>query len=147
MSAFDPKTQLRESAFASRDTRPPSVFSSASIDTLVADTSYRGYPSEEAYLQALKEWAQSKMSYYENKEVLLGWYGRKTADEYLAEQKLERQKYIKARRPTVDAAKLPTLAERRESTSSAMDMAADKSTANKKENKLKKVFSRRKSVD
>jgi len=78
--------------------------------------------------------------YYETDDQLLGFYGTKTVDDILGSQASR----AKARRATV--AKLPTVTE-------GKSQGADESTATKpseyteyKGNKLKKVFSRRKTV-
>jgi hypothetical protein len=115
----------------SRSVRPASVFSAASIDTLVADTSYRGYASHDEYLQALKEWADSKR-YYENDVQLNGFYGTKTSEYYRNKPGLRGGK--KDRHATV--AQLSTVQEDEQSPA----------TEESKTSKLKKVFSRRGTV-
>jgi hypothetical protein len=115
-----------------RSSRPPSVFSAASIDTLVADQSYRGYPSQQAYLEALREWVDSKM-YYESEIQLKGFYGTKTSEYYKNKPGLRSEK--KARRTPV--AHLGTVADESESNPAVEET---------KGSKLKKVFSRRKTV-
>ena len=60
--------------------RPPSVFSATSADTFVAEPPYRGYPSKDAYLAALREWVESK-AHYETGTQVMGFYGTKTAED------------------------------------------------------------------
>ena len=43
-------------------------------------TSYRGFPSEEAYLAALHAWAKEK-EYVQFDTALIGFYGRKTQED------------------------------------------------------------------
>ena len=117
-----------------RTTRSPSVFSAASIDTLVGDQSYRGFPSRQAYLEALREWAEEKM-YYHPTEQLRGFYGQKTVDEILDNQG---GKIPTSRRATV--AQVGTAHDRQPA--QVTEQADKENTANK----LKKVFSRRKST-
>ncbi|KAJ9634262.1 uncharacterized protein PV06_00436 [Exophiala oligosperma] len=117
-----------------RPSRPASVFSASSIDTLVADQGYRGFSSREAYLQALHEWAEEK-KYYQSTEQLHGFYGRKTVDEILGNQG---GKAPTSRRATV--ARLDTVQEGR--TVQVVDAPAKESTGNR----LKKAFNRRKST-
>ncbi|KIW95697.1 uncharacterized protein Z519_04282 [Cladophialophora bantiana CBS 173.52] len=146
-SAFDRNPQLQSS-------RPASIFSAQSIDTLVADQSYRGFPSEQAYLDALKEWAQSKM-YYESDEQLQGFYGTKTLDDILTRQGTPRS----AKKNTRDqrrATVAPQLATVTEHNGSAAALSRENSVAaatnpthtqtEGKGSKLKRVFTRRKSV-
>lgn len=58
-----------------------------SQDTLRASpaVSYRGFPSQEAYLQALRQFADSK-KYYEMDSQLIGFYGKKTTEDILKEE-------------------------------------------------------------
>jgi hypothetical protein len=46
---------------------------------------YRGFPSKEAYLKALVEFADSK-KYYEMDNQLIGFYGTKTTADILSEE-------------------------------------------------------------
>ncbi|KIW17119.1 hypothetical protein PV08_04310 [Exophiala spinifera] len=115
-----------------RPSRPASVFSASSIDTLVADQGYRGFPSREAYLQALMEWAEEK-KYHQSNEQMLGFYGRKTTNEILGKQS---DKGLAPQRAT--AARLGTV----RGGSRAVDAPAKESTSNR----LMKAFSRRKST-
>ncbi|KIW32456.1 uncharacterized protein PV07_04002 [Cladophialophora immunda] len=146
-SAFDRNPQLPSS-------RPASIFSAQSIDTLVADQSYRGFPSEQAYLDALKEWAQSKM-FYESDEQLQGFYGTKTLDDILIKQGTTRgaKKSVRDQRRATVAPQLPTLAEhngsattlsRQNSVAQGADATDERPEA--KGSKLKRVFTRRKTV-
>ncbi|CAK4031137.1 Hypothetical predicted protein [Lecanosticta acicola] len=71
-------------------TRAPSLTS-----TLVADDShrqrqqrYKGFPSEEAYLAALREWVESK-KYIQTDATMVGYYGTTTMDEYASRPKVE----------------------------------------------------------
>jgi hypothetical protein len=143
-SAFDRNTQIQSS-------RPASVFSAQSIDTLVTDQSYRGFPSEQAYLNALKAWAESKM-FFEADEVLTGFYGKNTVDDVLKNQGTSRdakKPSRKQRRATV-APQLATVAEQNGSASAlsrhSSANVADGSGQADKGSKLKRVFSRRKTV-
>jgi hypothetical protein len=131
--------------------RPGSIFSAQSIDTVVADTSYRGFPSEQAYLDALKAWAQSKM-YYETGDQMSGFYGKETVDDVLHKQGTVRKPLRSKRRATV-APQLDTVAERdgsntalsrHSSAHAATDTTAPQPEA--KESRLKKVFTRRKTL-
>lgn len=146
-SLFDGRSQTQPS-------RPSSVFSAQSIDTVVADRRYKGFPSEQAYLEALKEWAQSKM-FYEADDQLNGFYGKKTVDDILNNQgsvrgvkKLKRDQ----RRATV-APQLEAVAEHngsaaalsRHSSANVSVRAAD-TPIETSGSKLKRVFTRRKTV-
>lgn len=117
--------------------RPSSLYSAASIDTLVApNTSYRGFPSRQAYLETLREWAEEQL-YYEADQPLIGFYGTKTPEEILRSQGA---KMPKSRRSTV--AQLTTVTEGETlNTVPTPDKEVEKSG-----NRLKKVFSRRKSA-
>jgi len=135
--------------------RPPSVFSAASIDTLVTpDNGYRGFPSREAYLQALREWVEEKMYYEPGETGLHGFYGTKTVDDILHNQGA---KIPKGRRATV--APLGTLKEDEPLTTTAYKSASSATDGHQQQharqasesgksggNKLKRVFSRRKST-
>jgi hypothetical protein len=117
---------------------------------MVADKSYRGFPSEEAYLEALKEWAHAKM-YYEADEVLTGFYGHKTADDILAKQGTNRYAKSKRqmRRATLAATRLDAVAEHNGSASALSRQGSKTPSADVTEStgsKLKRVFSRRKTV-
>ncbi|QDS70838.1 hypothetical protein FKW77_005140 [Venturia effusa] len=59
----------------------------ASQDTFRASSAlpYRGFPSKAAYLQALRQFADSKM-YFETDSQLVGFYGTKTTEEILEEE-------------------------------------------------------------
>jgi len=146
-SVFDRPAQISPS-------RPASVFSAQSIDTVVADTSYRGFPSEEAYLNALKAWANSKM-FYEADDQLSGYYGKKTVDDILLKQGTTRgaKKTPRSQRRATVAPQLDTVAEHNGSASalsrqSSANVAADSTDApaEGKASKLKRVFTRRKTV-
>jgi len=76
--------------------------------------------------------------YYETDDQLLGFYGTKTVDDILNSQG---SKLPKGRRATV--AKLPTVTE---GDSRVADDSTDNKPSEYKGNKLKKVFSRRKTV-
>jgi hypothetical protein len=134
--------------------RPASVFSAQSIDTVVADQSYRGFPSEQAYLDALKVWAQSKM-FYEADEQLSGFYGKSTVDDILGKQGTTRgmTKSTRDQRRATVAPQLDTVAEhngsaaalsRHSSANAVVDSPA--TPAEGKGNKLKRVFHRRKTI-
>ena len=43
---------------------------------------FRGFPSEDAYLDALRAWAKSKQ-YFESDGQMVGFYGTKTAEDYI----------------------------------------------------------------
>ncbi|KIW66802.1 hypothetical protein PV04_06096 [Phialophora macrospora] len=146
-SVFDRNDQTQTS-------RPASVFSAQSIDTVVADRSYRGFPSEQAYLDALKAWAQSKM-YYEADEQLSGFYGKSTVDDILGKQGTTRgmTKSTRDERRATVAPRLDTVAEhngsaaalsRRSSANAVVGTSA--TPAEGKGNKLKRVFNRRKTI-
>lgn len=102
---------------------------------------YRGYESKEAYLQALRDWVESKM-YYETDTQLRGFYGTKTKAEYLAEPswrderraRKERERRMTIARPQV----LPSLPEEAE--------AREVTASQDKGSKLKRVFNRRATV-
>lgn len=71
----------------------PSVYSEATSATLVSrrtsiatnSESYRGFPNEEAYLNALRAWIEEKKYIQPNEDsnTLSGWYGTKTMDDYI----------------------------------------------------------------
>lgn len=50
---------------------------------------YRGFPSEEHYLAALREWAESKKYLQSTETQLVGFYGPKTLQEYADQPKME----------------------------------------------------------
>jgi hypothetical protein len=60
-------------------------------------TSYRGFPSEAEYLAALRAWAKEK-EYVQFDTALIGWYGRKTKEDYLNQPGLGLRKKAKARK-------------------------------------------------
>lgn len=142
----------------SNPSRPASIFSAQSIDTLVADQGYRGYASEEAYLNALKNWAQSK-AFFETDEQLHGFYGTKTVDAYLNQpgwKKKEKKVKDKKDQRRATVAQLPSVPEHNGSTpalsrqnteqgSTTQEGAAPASTESKG-SKLKRVFTRRKTI-
>jgi len=74
-------------------------------------TPYRGFPSEEAYLAALRNWAMEKEGYIKFDTALVGWQGRKTMDDYVNQPGMEfawrtrmkERKAEKQRRATVAA--------------------------------------------
>ena len=132
-----------------QSSRPVSLFSAQSIDTVVADTSYRGFPSEEAYLDALKAWAHSKM-FYETDDQLTGFYGHKTVDDVLHKQGTFRGAKKSKRRATV-APQLDTVVENNSSASalsrhSSANVDAANASEENRGSKLKRVFTRRKTV-
>ncbi|OCT51280.1 hypothetical protein CLCR_09227 [Cladophialophora carrionii] len=146
-SVFDRDPQTQPS-------RPASIFSAQSIDTVVADQGYRGFPSEQAYLDALKAWAQSKM-YYEADDQLSGFYGKKTVDDILSKQGTTRgtKKSSREQRRATVAPQLGTVAEHNGSAAalsrhSSANAAVDNSTApaESKGSRLKRVFGRRKTI-
>lgn len=49
---------------------------------------YKGFPSEEHYLAALHEWAESK-KYVEPDTTLVGYYGQTTMEEYANRPRVE----------------------------------------------------------
>lgn len=59
----------------------------ASQDTIRASPAvpYRGFPSKQAYLKALSQFADSK-KYYEMDSQLVGFYGTKTTEDILREE-------------------------------------------------------------
>lgn len=108
------------SIYSARPSRPSSIFSDTSIDTLVAGspqqppTGYRGFPSKEAYLEALREWVDDK-TYYEADVQLKGWYGTKTKQDYLDktsiwEERRERKQAEKAEKMRVERERRKTVA-------------------------------------
>eukprot|EP00918_Siedleckia_nematoides_P005419 GHVU01011948.1.p1 GENE.GHVU01011948.1~~GHVU01011948.1.p1 ORF type:complete len:169 (-),score=22.48 GHVU01011948.1:323-829(-) len=50
---------------------------------------YRGFPSEEHYMAALREWAESKKYLQQDQTQLIGFYGDKTLQEYADKPKME----------------------------------------------------------
>ncbi|KIW85272.1 hypothetical protein Z517_00662 [Fonsecaea pedrosoi CBS 271.37] len=155
MSIKEPKSTFdREPQSQTQSSRPASIFSAQSIDTLVTDQRYRGFPSEQAYLDALKEWAQSKL-YYENDEQLQGFYGTKTVDDILHKQGTTRgaKKSVRDQRRATVAPQLPTLDEHNGSNtnlsrenSAAASAEATETPPEGKSSRLKRVFTRRKSA-
>ncbi|KAJ4509344.1 hypothetical protein HRR83_006340 [Exophiala dermatitidis] len=142
----DTNSQARDNDQTPRPSRPPSVFSAASMDTLVADTSYRGFPSREAYLRAFTEWANSQ-KYYTGDEQLRGFYGTRTLENYLNRPDTGRADASASdmlRRATV--ARVPTVTE--SNTTSAIQAPEPAYTKDEpaKANRLRRVFSRRKTV-
>lgn len=154
MSVKEPRSAFDRNPHAPAS-RPASIFSAQSIDTLVTpDTSYRGYPSEQAYLDALKAWAQAKM-FYEADEQLSGFYGNNTVDDILVKQGTVRgaKKVPKSKRRATLTPQLATVAENNTSASalsrhSSTGAAAETNdaTTETKGSKLKRVFARRKTV-
>jgi len=71
----------------SQDTLRPSSESqrSRSNSTNLISVPYKGYPSKDAYMKALLEFAQSRQ-YFETDHQLIGFYGRKTMEDYLKEE-------------------------------------------------------------
>ncbi|KAF1353083.1 hypothetical protein BDV97DRAFT_107372 [Delphinella strobiligena] len=81
-----------------RATSPAPSWRSASTATTLATrrssvattatTSYKGFPSEAAYLRALEAWAEEKKYIQPSDEshTLSGWYGTKTMDDYIEGQ-------------------------------------------------------------
>lgn len=60
-------------------------------------TPYRGFPSEADYLAALRAWAKDK-EYVQFDTALIGFYGRKTQEDYLSQPGLGLRKKAKARK-------------------------------------------------
>ena len=60
-------------------------------------TPYRGFPSEADYLAALHAWAKEK-EYVQFDTALIGFYGRKTQEDYLSQPGLGLRKKAKARK-------------------------------------------------
>lgn len=113
--------------------RPASVFTTDSIDTIIASKptqaqtgantasssqgqpqalsqQYRGFPSYEAYLDALRSWTESKM-YFETDHQLRGFYGTKTAEYYMSKPGLrshKKNKQIKETERRSTIARVPT---------------------------------------
>lgn len=56
--------------------------------TQQAQKPYRGFPSEQAYLRALNEWADSKR-YIQPDAGLVGFYGTTTMEQYASRPKVE----------------------------------------------------------
>jgi len=75
-----------------RSSRPASVITTDSIDTIIASPPkevrpeqpkpYKGFPSEEAYLAALRAWAEEQ-KYFKIDTQLTGFYGTKTSEYYM----------------------------------------------------------------
>lgn len=61
------------------------------------ETPYRGFPSEEDYLAALRAWAEEK-KYIQLDTALIGWYGQKTKEDYLKQPGLGLRSKAKARK-------------------------------------------------
>ncbi|RMZ84598.1 hypothetical protein DV737_g1155, partial [Chaetothyriales sp. CBS 132003] len=68
----------------------------SSINTLVADESYRGFASEDEYIKALREWIESK-AYHESDIQIRGWYGTKTKQDYLNEPSIFEERRARKR--------------------------------------------------
>ena len=60
-------------------------------------TPYRGFPSEDHYLAALRAWAAEK-EYVQLDTALVGWYGKKTKEDYLNQPGLGLRTKYKARK-------------------------------------------------
>lgn len=60
-------------------------------------TPYRGFPSEADYLAALRAWAKEK-EYVQFDTALIGFYGRKTQEDYLSQPGLGLRKKAKAQK-------------------------------------------------
>jgi hypothetical protein len=60
-------------------------------------TPYRGFPSEEDYLAALRAWAKDK-EYVQFDTALIGFYGRKTKEDYINQPGLGLRKKAKERK-------------------------------------------------
>jgi hypothetical protein len=69
----------------------------AASTAVPTQTSYRGFPSEAAYLAALRTWVQEK-EYIQLDTALIGWYGQKTQEYYLSQPGLGLRKKAKARK-------------------------------------------------
>ncbi len=77
---------------------------------LKAPTPYKGFPSEEAYLAALRSWAMEK-EFIKFDTALVGWQGKKTMDDYANQPGIEfawrtrmkERKAEKQRRATIAA--------------------------------------------
>ena len=60
-------------------------------DAVLVDTApkpYKGFPSEEAYLEALREWAETK-KYVNYDTSLVGFYGQTSMQELASRPKME----------------------------------------------------------
>ena len=162
-----------------RSSRPASVMTTDSIDTIIASrplpassqpaaqssrhenstTSsppattttqgpqpYRGFPSHEAYLAALRSWVEEKM-YFESDYQLRGFYGTKPMQYYMDKPGLRSHKKSKNQEgKQVDRraslARVPT----RESVTSGKSQDDEQKTESTFKSKAKAVFGRRATV-
>lgn len=62
-----------------------------------SSTPYRGFPSEAAYLAALRAWAEER-EHVQLDTALVGWYGTKTKEHYLSQPGLDLRSKFKARK-------------------------------------------------
>ena len=149
-----------------RSSRPASVFTEASCDTLLPTDSghqgndepegtYRGFPTHEAYLAALQEWVDSKL-YFETDKQLRGWYGTKTKEEYLsktsvweerrARKQEEKRESERQRRATLARLGAVVEEERGIEEGDVGEEGRGAVKAGKKESRLRRVFGRRATV-
>jgi hypothetical protein len=80
---------------------PSTQTTTSTILPSYADTgSYKGYPSEQAYLTALTEWAETKkyVQPSEQGQTLSGFFGYKTMDDYTEESRLKNAEQTRKRR-------------------------------------------------
>lgn len=68
-----------------------SIMTATTTDTTTASRPYRGFPSEEAYLDALRAWAEERMFLQSGDHSLIGYYGNKTMEEYAKDRPPELQ--------------------------------------------------------
>jgi hypothetical protein len=81
----------RNASLSSSTTEVPDTAS------IAVQTPYRGFPSEADYLAALRAWAKEK-EYVQFDTALIGFYGRKTQEDYLSQPGLGLRKKAKARK-------------------------------------------------
>lgn len=103
--AQSPSRQSQISDYERRDTIAEST---------PARRPYKGFPSEEEYLEALREWAEEK-KYVSNDAMLTGFYGLTTMKEYASRPVPEiglkkKWRERKARKEEVKAARRNTVA-------------------------------------
>jgi hypothetical protein len=70
------------------DTRSTASSTTQQAGVKTINDGYRGFPSREAYLEALEEWADSQR-YYEPETSLRGFYGETTLESYASRPKHE----------------------------------------------------------
>ena len=168
MTTFHPNSSKdRLLAPSVRSSRPASIMTTDSIDTIMIGESafeprpkisvnnvnsssapaprrpaapqpYRGFPSYDAYLQAMRDWVDSKL-YFETDVQLIGFYGTKDMEYYKSLPGFKSQRRIKAeRRNTV--AKIPT-----NDSAKSQDGSQERREKTLKD-KAKNVFGRRATV-